>query len=721
MPNDRERLKNIFETASGLSVLDRESYLATACADSLELRLEVDSLLASFEAAGEFLELPAAMQESAVGESVGVYRLVRQIGQGGMGAVYEGVREDREFEQRVAIKLVRFGFGSEFLRTRFRAERQILAGLTHPNIAALLDGGTTADGRPYLVMELVEGTPLLEHSEARQLDIPARLRLFQAICDAVHFAHRNLIVHRDLKPGNILVTGGGVPKLLDFGIAKVLSADENEADPSALLLTPDFASPEQLRGGPITTSSDIYSLGVVLRQLLAGKLAGKPAGNLARDLEHIVSKATAPQPERRYASAEQFSEDLDLYLRGFPVKARPSTFGYRAAKFIARRKAAVTAATVAVLLLMAAVGATVFQARRADRRFNDVRQLAHALLFDIYDSIRNLPGSTGARQLVVVKALAYLDSLAKEASGDASLQAELASAYERVGDVQGGFQGANLGDPNGAIASFQKALAIRQAIGPAAQRDLIRSHGKLSDLYFRAGRLDDSLKQLEASIQISTRLGDRKNLAVSYLDYGYKLVFHGNWKAGAANLRRSIETLESLYQADPSDQQIRRVLALAYAREGEVLEVHGEQAVGLYVDAYEDYKKGAALLEIMLAENPRNTDLRRMSGWNWIGQSDMLAIQGKLPDAILAERKAVDIFTAIIDVDAKDMQTRSDLGLAQLGLATQYLKSGDPGQAQEWARRALPALKQGRQLGLLAPQHRSKPEEAEALLARSMR
>ena len=401
---------------------------------------------------------------------VGPYRLISEIGHGGMGTVYLAVRADAAFEQRVAIKILKRGMDTDAIAARFRHERQILASLTHPNIARLLDGGTTSDGLPYFAMEYVDGRQLVDYCESRGLDTSARLAIFRQVCAAVQYAHQNLIIHRDLKPANVLVAMDGTPKLLDFGIAKLLNADvagHTHAPTVAgmQLMTPEYASPEQVRGDPVTTATDVYSLGVLLYELLTGRrpyritsrapidvarvvceavparpstavtnpsdgpdaqepITGAetvptrevPSGQLraveaqrlsrrlAGDLDTIVLKALSKEPARRYPSVDQFSEDVRRHLEGLPVLARRDTWNYRAAKFIRRHRAAVGAAALTFLALVAGVIGTAWQAReariaraRAEARFDDVRRLANAFVFDMHDAIRDLPGSdTGA-------------------------------------------------------------------------------------------------------------------------------------------------------------------------------------------------------------------------------------------------------------------------------------------------------------------------------------
>ena len=270
------RIKEVLDQSIALDPSERGAYLDRACEGNVELRAEVESLLASHDEAGTaFLRKPVIdlgrPAPERTGRRIGPYQLLEQIGEGGMGEVYRAVRADGQYTKEVAVKLVRGGFDSASIQERFRNERQILASLDHPNIARLLDGGTTEDRIPYLVMELIEGTPIDEYCDNHDLDITERLRLFTQVCAAVQFAHQRLVIHRDIKPSNILVTTEGIPKLLDFGIAKILDASSGSKTTMARPMTPEYASPEQIRGEPITTASDVYSLGVVLYRLLTGR------------------------------------------------------------------------------------------------------------------------------------------------------------------------------------------------------------------------------------------------------------------------------------------------------------------------------------------------------------------------------------------------------------------------------------------------------------------
>jgi eukaryotic-like serine/threonine-protein kinase len=533
-PERWQRIRGVYEEVSCLALSERSSFLDRTCADDSELRREVESLL-GYEDRVEsiFLKMPAADLIGAavaeapvpcrIGRRIGVYEIAEEIGHGGMGEVYRAARVDGQYEKQVAVKLVRGGYDSRLILERFRHERQILATLDHPNIARLIDGGTTEEGTPYLVMELIEGLPIDQYCEEHNLSLNERLHLFEYVCSAVQYAHQRLVIHRDIKPSNILVTVEGVPKLLDFGIAKIL-------DPSAGLettlvrpMTPEYASPEQIRGDPITTASDVYSLGVLLYRLLTGRspyrvdtrnateharavseieperpsvvisrptmlgangqtprpIGGSPHSAKMRrllkgDLDNIVLKCLRKEPDRRYVSADKLQEDIYRHLQGLPVLAAPDSLLYRTRKFIQRNKVGVTAAALVLLAIVGAVSVSLRQAqiaeqqrRRAEKRFEDIRKLANSLIFEIHDSIEALPGATPSRKLLLDRAVEYLDNLSQDASGDLNLQRELAWAYERLATVQGDTTQSNLGQVSAAEESHRKAMALFEAVAKA--------------------------------------------------------------------------------------------------------------------------------------------------------------------------------------------------------------------------------------------------------------
>lgn len=415
-PERWQAVGDLFDGALAVAAEERPVWIERACEGDDEVRGEVLSLLASYDAEpGGFVQHriksalasfyainPAAPEPTRVGP----YRLVRELGRGGMGRVFLAERDDDQYHSQVAIKLVRTGMDTEFIFARFRRERQTLARLQHPNIARLLDGGTTENGLPYIVMEYIDGPSITQFAKQHQLEIPDRLRLFASICSAVDYAHRNFVIHRDVKPGNILVGSDGIPKLLDFGICKLLRTDVlSAADTTPGLHTPAYASPEQVSGKAVTPLSDIYSLGVVLYELLTGVIprdserrTPQAMGHTARarpvtlpsaaveenmvarqlygDLDNIIIRALEAEPERRYESAAQLSEDLHRHLSNEPVHARPLTSRYRALKFVRRNRVEVVATSAVVLALAAGLAVSVQQAR-----------LAHARLHAVYQSL----------------------------------------------------------------------------------------------------------------------------------------------------------------------------------------------------------------------------------------------------------------------------------------------------------------------------------------------
>ncbi len=544
-----QRVKTIVSEARAKDPAERAAYVRTACGGDQTLWREASSLLDSLDRVGDRFETPvvgtpgagAALRaligvdalsespaDSMIGRRLGPYEIQRELGRGGMGAVYLASRIDAEFTQQVALKITKRGMDTDAIVRRFRTERQILAGLNHPHIARLLDGGTTPDGQPYIVMEYVDGQPITTYCDANRQSVVERIRLFRQVVAAVADAHQHLIVHRDIKPSNVLVSVDGRPKLLDFGLATILSPDpagSGETESIKGWMTPDFASPEQIQGGRVTTASDIYSLGVLLYELLCGRRpfvrrlrgpdlvravdtqnAERPSAALVRDepdtgpagvtavtadaisaarsttavrlqralrgdLDNIVLKALNRDPARRYRAAQELSEDLQRHLEGRPVSARRDTFVYLATRFVRRHTAASAAIALLAVTLVAATVVTTAQARiaerariQAERRFSDVRQLSTSFLFDFHDAIATLPGTTAAREMVLNTAHQYLDSLAQDAGNDRALTLELSTAYLRLADVEGRPSASRTGDTDAALKNYDRALMLRRQL-----------------------------------------------------------------------------------------------------------------------------------------------------------------------------------------------------------------------------------------------------------------
>ena len=702
-------IRKIFHEAIDLPSGERADFVIQAAAGNEALRIEVESLLASHDRAASFIEspadqIPALVRDAAtanrmIGRRFGAYRIIREIGYGGMGTVYEGARADDQFSKRAAIKLIRSGMNTEYVVRRFLSERQILADLNHPNIARLLDGGTTEEGLPYFVMEYIEGQPIKDYCDNGRLSTGERLGLFREVCSAVHYAHQNLVIHRDIKPGNILITADGTVKLLDFGIAKLLAPGPGggqTTQAAARLMTPDYASPEQARGETITTASDVYSLGVLLYELLTGhrpyRITGsspvdtiraiceqepdRPSTAVARvetipngdgdttvtvtpesvskargsqpdklrrelegDLDNIVMKAMRKDPQRRYASAEQLSEDIRRYLEGRPVLARKDTLGYRASKFIQRHKTGVGVAVLVVIALLAATIVTSWQARVARRatrqaeiRFAEQRRLANSLITEVQSSLNNdpyaasSPNAAPTQRLLAQKSLEYLNNLAGDSVDDPTLLGELAAAYS----TEGYFQAWTLQDNPGALVSYEKAIELcrrRAALEP----DSLTAKRKLGEAL---GAKIESLNLMGRSEEALQVYGEKLPLEQEILEAEPEDPKRMMWVAETTEA--SGETLRSLLRKDEANARFRTAVELATR----AIEVFKEQArqpqerVDLsfwYLqlgdmyeqltelqNAAESYRTASVIAEAVYTEHPEITQaLRNTTSSHW--------------------------------------------------------------------------------------------------------
>ncbi|MGQ0650283.1 MAG: serine/threonine protein kinase, partial [Gemmatimonadaceae bacterium] len=593
-PTRFERINVVFSGALECTPDTRPAYLAESCGDDAELRREVESLLAALERSGNQWDSPilgvniaaagdpdashqlAVDAGARVGETVGPYKLVRLIAQGGMGAVYEGRRADDDFEKRVAVKFVRRGANNELTVQRFRHERSILASLEHRNIAALLDGGVLPGGHPYFVMEFVEGAPITQYADEQRLSLRERILLMRQVCRAVQHAHERLVIHRDLKPGNIFVTTDGTVKLLDFGIAKLLGPQSDDSPVTQgheRAMTLEYASPEQLKGAAVSTATDVYSLGVVLYELLVGQrpfdaqnralvditrticetpavrpseavaadaVAARSAGSLrglqrelSGDLDAVILMALRKETDRRYGSADRLSQDLRRFLDGRPVTAGPDRLRYRMRKFITRHRWQTGAAVLLLLSLIGGAITTARQARRAEERYRDGRRLANALIADVHDAIADLPGATAVRARLIRPALDYLDRASRDVGNDRGLDRELIFAYQRIGDVQGNPTNANLGDIDGARESYRKGREIAERLvadGPPEEpslRALALVSERLADVTAPNGDVREAVAYQRRALTMYERIsrewpsaGAAHALAVSRLKLG---------------------------------------------------------------------------------------------------------------------------------------------------------------------------------------------------------
>lgn len=725
----------------------RREYVLQACGPQTELAEEVFSLLNAQDENSGFLTVhpPAEIvpvPDLEPGDRIGPYRIVEEIGRGGMGSVYLAVRDDGAYEQQVAIKLVKRGMDTDFVLQRFRYERQLLAFLSHPYIARLLEGGSTSEGRPYFVMEFVPGRPIMHYCSEQRVDLQGRLRMFRQVCEAVDHAHRNLIVHRDLKPANILITEDGIPRLLDFGIATLLLPDAPEMAAARTgetrMLTPDYCSPEQFRGEPVTTAADVYSLGTVLYELLTGHKAHKfqskvhselervicyedppkpseviteqvahatiQPKNLRGDLDRIVLKAMHKDPARRYSSVEQLSEDLRRYLEGRPVLAQPDSLSYRWRKFAARNKASVATGGLAILCLLGGVVATAWQAHiariqrdRAERRFQDVRRLATSFLVE-NDTLATLPGGTGIRGKLIQRSLEYLDGLAREAAGDLGLQAELAMAYEKMGDVQGRADGPNVGDTAAALSSYRKALAIRESMQAADpgnvenQRHLAVSLSRMSGVLKIAGEYPAGLELDRRALGIRERLlaGDPSNrglqreVAASYTTLGGSLFQVGQWAGVLPARQNALKLYVALAQHQNATSEDWHGLALANLRMGSILRHSKEpaQSERHYLDAMKAARGG-------LKRWPTNLGLRQMEASAASGLGSLKLELGQMDAALRNFQTAQGIYEDLERADPDDVRLRSLTATEHFHIGRALLKLRQASQAMEEFRQSL--------------------------------
>lgn len=749
-PERWQQIKDALSEALTRPLGERGAFLAQVGRDDAELEREVGSLLAADKEAGSFIVEPALANADAssvldqylgapkwAGRRVGPYLLLREIGHGGMGAVYLGTRVDDEYQKQVAIKVIRSTFDSADIERRFRHERQILANLDHPNVARLLDGGSTEDGSPYFVMEYIDGLPIDAYCNTHQLSIEARLAVFRSVCAAVHYAHQRLVVHRDLKANNILVTEGGVPKLLDFGIAKLLDADSPSAADRTVtamrVMTLESASPEQVRGDPVTTSTDVYALGVLLHRLLTGRgpyegatttshdLARaicdehprrgsdmvtdvRAARRLVGDLDTIVLKALQKDPARRYGTVEQFADDIGRHLDGRPVLARPDTLGYRSNRFVRRHKRAVAGAVLLMISLVGGTIATAWQAHvaqreraRAERRFNDVRRLANSFLFEFHDAIENLPGSTKARELVVRRALEYLDSLSSESGHDPSLERELGESYEKIGDVQGLPQAANLGDTAGALRSHQTALALRQRLAdrkpsdPVIQRELKTTSDHLSTILAATGDARGAEQYQRKSLKIAETLlarnpggrAERRSMAIAYHNAGDLAADRGDWSASLAAYTKESSIFDALLVSDPGNVRAQRDAALACKKLGAILEKMGDRAAAL-----SNYRRAVALDEIRARDaNDRQAHLDLSYGYASIGYT--LSSNGDTVGALENYQRALAARRQVADADPHDVNAADAVARAHLSIGHVLQNAGRLGESIQQFHRAL--------------------------------
>lgn len=741
--------------------------------DLLAFETEAEGLmqLSAAEFSKDFIDHPDADPNGSV---VGNFRLIREIGHGGMGAVHLAERNDGKFEQKAALKLLRREMNTAAVRRHFEQEAEILAAMEHQNIARLLDAGTTADGIPYIAMEYVDGIPIDKYCESRSLGINERLMLFRTVCSAVSHAHKNLIVHRDLKPSNILITDDGTPKLLDFGISKILTDNDKFADAATItrlgVMTPSYASPEQLQKRTVTTATDIYSLGVLLYELLSGSrpfqeaeddlgeiyrsviekdvlppsaklIAAKkqftkaqdesaptPAspqtaqmntrrtaslfnkidpGVLKGDLDNIVLKALRKEPDRRYISADSFAEDLKRYVDGMPVTARPHTFSYRAEKFLKRNRGSVAAAGLIFVALFAGLAMTLWQTfaamnerAKAERRFNDVRKLANSYLFDVYPLIENLEGSLKAREAIVSNALQYLDGLSQEAGGDDELSAELATAYEKIGDVQGAINTQTGADINAGLASYRKAQTLRRGIAGNAPNNIANKVALAKNIQIVGKTLwwnNDAKGAEEAFLEAETLFREalasdpasaerRNDLAILLLDHGAIPTFNREIERAEKFINEAVAIIKQLHEENSAAGTYVTSYTRSLRASAQLKKNRSD-----FDGAIASLRESIALTDDLIAKRPDDYRLARSGFLNNLILCETyinLPEEGAKLDSTPC-LAAVKFNTGALEKEPGDTAAMNDLAVSYFNVARVYRKNKDFRKSIEYSEKAI--------------------------------
>ena len=610
----------------------------------------------------------------------GRYRLIRLLAQGGMGVVYLAERADIALAKLYAIKFLGAAAHRPELISRFQAEWQNLAALNHPNIVSIADAGITDDGVPYMVMEYVEGLQIDVFAAARRLDEHEKLRTFLDVCAAVQHAHSHMVLHCDLKPANILVTHEGQVKLLDFGIARTISPQDSWSNSQNYEMTVEFASPEQLESEPLTVSTDVYSLGVVLHQLLTGRTPyriesdapgeiiqricrDEPTVLVKGDLGHAIRKALAKQPRDRYSSVEQFAADLRNCEQRRPVSAHPKSLVYVPTLFMRRNQAA-TFLTIALLTaLVAGIIGIWRQGQIAQRRFNDVRKLANTMVFEIHDSMRDLPGATATRRLLVKRALEYLDKLATEVGNDKSLQAELAAAYLRIGDVQGNPYEANIGDLAGARISYERSVEL------TPEKDRHHVYRRFAELLPVLGKPSEAVNFGRMSVRLY-EAALKRNPSDTELRYGatqaYEvlgdtlgnpgLVNLGDREGARAAYGRAAELAEQAIRLD-SSLRARRGSAILRVKMADLLSSAGDTG-----SASVKYSEAVEMLEKCAETNPNDSRTQRALA-SALAKRGMLRALADFPAAMADLRRSDEISRAQLNADPNNDQARMDVAV----------------------------------------------------------
>ena len=713
----RLKLLELCEAALDVDDAARTTWLTKQCGDDQQMLCDALALMARVSDNDDALT-GSLFANAKVGDQIGPYEIEQTIGHGGMGTVYQARRLDAPFEQAVALKVLRAHVVTESLRLRFDLERRVLARLSHPYIANLIDGGTTPEGLPWLVMELVDGVPIDEYCNTHRLSIPERVALLEKVALAVQHAHQNLVIHRDLKPTNVLVMPDGIPKLVDFGIAKLIelpdAIDTSEEGLTTLFgqraLTPDFASPEQILDGSVSTASDIYSLGVLATLILTGqtpyrldtqsprsllesferKTVPRASELVARDadarqlevlalerrvsatrlrrlfrgdVDNILLTALNAEPSQRYASADALRRDFNRYRTGQPIVARGASMASRTIGLMRAHKLAFSALTATIVALSVGLSIALWQARIAQQRFADLHDFSRVVLGEIYDSVTDLPGSTQARHEITSAAQIYLDrlvgsdpTLASKRLGNDALLADLALAYKRLADVQGLPTNANLGESSPALKNYQKALLLARQVAdetPQAMSTRAQIHQRMADVLSWQGKREDALSELERA--------------------------HG--------------LFAGLLDMHPTDDQIRSRLAFSYTKIGDLMGHPSFPNLGDDAAAAAAYATGLRLFDNNVPTDEQR-DLLRAYGV-LLERSGTMALQRGDTDAALSwYTRSAQVRARLAAVYADHTDIKRDAGIAIEMLADVHKTRGELSVALTRYREALDVYRQ---------------------------
>lgn len=696
-----------------------DTWLVAACGNDTLLLERVRELLAA-DHSGAGIRTGAALDTAAVAvppERIGPYRITGLLGEGGMGAVYKAERADGAFSRQVAIKFMRGGLLGTEAAQRFANERQILAGMHHPNIAQLLDGGTQ-QGRPYLVIEFVEGARL-GYDAGRPL--PETLAVFLKILDAVQFAHNNFVLHRDIKPANVMVTSEGEPKLLDFGVAK-LSQDLAHLDvldvtgAGIMPLTPNYAAPERFIGEPATVRSDVYSLGVMLYQLLHGRLpcdvsgltapeayraltrpAAERAASRHEDLDLIVDTALRAEPERRFATVAQLADDLERFLDGRPLSARGDDRLYVLKRFVQRNRALVAGASAGLIMLVAALAVTTWAYLRAEAalaesgaRFDQVRTLANTLMFDIYDDVEAVSGTTRAREAIATTAQNYLDDLSRTRGAPLEVRIDAARGYTRLAKLNESFAGATLGESNAAEEALNRAGAIfaETLVSAPEHLPLLRAAGGY--YYDRAGRwlykfqdtkaalaaLEQGRDVLQRAARLSPQdvelFSKRMSLEIRVADV---FKWDGDYQRALAEIESTRALVEARRAAQPAEPRLHELsgLALAFAGEIRVFADDVDGGIAAYDEAIRWYRRFGG-------DSPNHQTERRIAVTAWL-KARALGEAANYEAALAAYQEALPIIESHVARDPSDMDAARTLAIMRGSVADVLSKLERSGEA----------------------------------------